>query len=114
MGKTIVLLVTLLIGFSFLLGPVLAQEAANPQSGEAATITSSGSTVSSSMNSTSSMNTGGYKTTGYNGRSAKQLSTFGSTTPSGQSPLGGRDVCMGGASGSHSGSAASGMGSCVQ
>ena len=109
---TVAVLITLVMGFSFLVSPALAQEAASPQPGNAATIQSSGSTMSSSMNSTPSMNSGGYQTSIPSGQSVNQSGTFAYSTPSGQTPLGGRDMCMGGAGGTESGSAASGMGSC--
>ncbi len=109
---TVAVLITLVMGFSLFLSPVLAQEAASPQPGNTAALQGSGSTMSSSGNSTPSMNSGGYQTSIPKGQSVNQSGTFASSTPSRQTPLGGRDMCMGGAGGTESGSAASGMGSC--
>jgi hypothetical protein len=104
MRKTMMVLLALLVGLSFLVTPVLSQTATNPGSGKAGTVNYSGSTMPSA-------NAGGSQARNVTNQSAGQSGTA-SVGPSGQAPLGGGSSCMGGAGANDSGGTASGMGSC--
>src|SRR5512142_1452035 len=107
MSTGIAVLTALLIGIGLMVGPALAAESTNvPQDNGMSVYSGSTSSPMNSESSTSPMNESGYQSSSSGSQTTDQSGDVASSTPSGQAPLGGSDMCMGGAAGNQSGSAA--------